>query len=130
MRLIKTLFTVSAVLLVFASSRGALPDLAPIGLQFPSAITTIPYPQITVSWSVTNQGDAEVFANWADGGYVSTDTNGTGFSASFVAWPYSGPFAPGDTYYASYLFPIPVAESGDYYLIFRTDFFNYVTESN
>jgi subtilase family serine protease len=99
------------------------PDLAPIVLQAPRFVTGGPYPQVKLSWGVTNQGTGSAVGNgyWSDRVYLSAnpriDPNAVIIASSYE----SGPVAPGANYWVSQTVRMPVAESGSYYLILDAD---------
>jgi hypothetical protein len=105
------------------------PDLAPLALQTPGTVTAPPYPEIPVVSVVTNQGGGDALGNpyWWDAIYFSTNSdgsNGTQLSFSYE----SGPVIAGGSYWRTNTLILPVVESGTYYLVFTTDFYNNLAE--
>jgi hypothetical protein len=95
-------------------------DLAPIALQVPSVIVGPSNPVVTLAWGVTNQGTGPAL-DWVDAVYLSTnavlDTGDVELARSVEAGLVEG----GACYWRTNAVRIPVAESGTYYLIFKTD---------
>ena len=99
------------------------PDLAPLALQVPQSITSPPNPSLTVVWGVTNQGTGPAigFDYWADQLYLSTDPVWDWQDLQLANQYESGPIASGQTYWRTNSVTVPVTQSGDYFLIFKTD---------
>lgn len=107
----------------------ALPDLVPIGLQVPPVITSEPNPTLTFVWGVTNQGSGEAPGRY-DGVYLSLDPWVDTMDYQVSNWYVSGPTAPWTVNWGTNSVLLPIGWSGDYYLIFKTDLFNGVAESD
>jgi subtilase family serine protease len=97
------------------------PDLVPLVLQAPTAVTGPPYPEVTLVWGATNQGTGAALGNWGDAVYLSK-TPALDASSLLVFNDYqSGPLTPGSTYFRTNVVRLPLTESGTYYLIFDVD---------
>jgi hypothetical protein len=106
------------------------PDLAPIALQSPLVVTGAPNSGVTVIWGVTNQGAGPAVASWVDGVYLSTTP-----VLDWPAWTIcyqneTNTVAAGGSYWRTNVVPVPEVPSGTYYLIFKTDTYDYLYESN
>jgi subtilase family serine protease len=114
----------------------ALPDLAPLALRAPTELTGPAYPAITLVWGVTNQGTGPAQSpyyysdSWVDQIYLSTDAvlDGTDAGVSYVF--HSAPLPAGGSYWQTNRVHLPLTQSGDYYLILKTDDHGYVQEAN
>jgi hypothetical protein len=119
-----------------------LPDLAPLGFQAPSQVTGQPYPEVTVVWGVTNQGRGAAESplsvppdyTWplADAVFLSTEPTIDVFWGRPICgyWQRAQPFLPGASEWHTNTVRVPVAESGSYYLVFKTDAYDSVFESD
>ena len=108
------------------------PDLVPVGLVVPNVLTGAPNPEITLSWGVTNQGTGPAIGNytWWDRVYFSTNTTFEWTDAWVTGSDEAGPIGPGEVYWRTNTAVLPVVDSGNYYLIFQTDFANSIYESD
>ncbi|MCX6926765.1 MAG: hypothetical protein NT154_26705, partial [Verrucomicrobia bacterium] len=107
-----------------------LPDLAPIALQAPDPLTAPPNPVVSIDWGVTNQGVGPALGYQWDILYLSTqpalDSSATYISTYFE---YSS-LAAGESYWRTNQVQLPLIQSGQYYLILKTDYYNNVAESD
>src|SRR5579862_9615440 len=125
-----TLITFAITAFNFCSrALGGLPDLAPIRFQVPSVIVSEPNPTVATSCYVTNQGTGEALSRY-DGVYLSMDPTLDTLDAEISNWYVPGPTGPGIVNWWSNTIVLPIGVSGDYYLIFKTDIFNWVAESD
>ncbi|MCX6930341.1 MAG: hypothetical protein NT154_45105, partial [Verrucomicrobia bacterium] len=114
----------------------ALPDLAPLALRAPTEQTGPAYPAVTLVWGVTNQGAGPAQPSygysdyWLDQIYLSTDPvlDGSDVGVSYGFYPGSLPAA--GSYWQTNQVHLPLTQSGDYYLILRTDDYAYLQEAN
>jgi subtilase family serine protease len=108
------------------------PDLAPLPLQVPNAITTAPNATLTLVWGVTNQGAGAAIGNysWRDELYLSADPVLDASDRYLAALYETGPVAPGGTYWRTNVVRIPTIDTGTYYLIFKTDVDNSLHDAN
>ncbi len=107
------------------------PDLAPVTLLAPSSLTAPPYPTVTVVWGVTNQGTGEALGNysWPDQLFFSTNMSAEG--GTLLQSPFEpGPVPPGGSYWRTNAVQLPVVQSGTYYLVFTSDPYDSLFESN
>jgi hypothetical protein len=110
------------------------PDLVPITLEVPSTITAPPYPVVQVSWAVTNQGPGNAFPSLAFGGWgdalsISTNATTDGIVSQVGQWTETNSLPAGQEYHRTVLVSLPVAKSGNYYLIFVANEYG-LTEAN
>ncbi|WP_339379282.1 CARDB domain-containing protein, partial [aff. Roholtiella sp. LEGE 12411] len=87
---------------------------------------------IDVSWTVTNQGEVQAPADWYDSIYLSTDNTFSAFSDSFITAQYIStqtPLAAGGNYTINRSITLPNRPAGDYYLLFRTDYYDYYSSN-
>ena len=105
-------------------------DLATLALQVPSAVTGPPYPAVTVSWAVTNQGPGAALGYWHDAVWLSTNSVLDGTAQSLASVSESSPMAVGDTYWNSNTWRLPMVQSGTYYLFVTADDGNTLYEAN
>ena len=117
-----------------------LPDLAPIALQAPETLTVPPYPWVTLSWGVTNQGPGAATGQrpgffgwtpfWFDELWLSSSSN-LDSSAAFVSeTTESNSVAAGGSYWRSSTVQLPISQSGNYYLFFVANYYDNVIESD
>jgi subtilase family serine protease len=105
-------------------------DLIPVQLLVPQDITGPPSPSVTVAWQIANQGIGPALNSWRDGLYLSTNTVVDYTAQSLGQWQESGPIEVGNNYWLTNTLRIPVTQSGDYYLIIKTDDGNWLEESD
>lgn len=87
-----------------------------------------PGQQVTISWTIANQGGAAATAPWVDGLWLSTVQAPGG---TFVGdQPRATNLAAGASYDGSITFTIPNLPAGTYYLVILTDRQNQVYEGN
>jgi subtilase family serine protease len=111
------------------------PDLAPIALQAPNVLTVPPDPWLTIVWGVTNQGLGAASAEWPwylwyDNLWVSTSSNLDTNAVPVIAVLETNSVAPGGSYWATNTVQLPIAQSGNYYLIFTANTWSTVLESD
>ncbi len=86
---------------------------------------------IDLSWTVTNQGSHAAAANWYDCFYLSEDEALGGDTALRVTdVSAQTPLPAGESYTLTVKLTIPDAAAGSYYILARTDVYNYQGESN
>jgi RHS repeat-associated protein len=104
------------------------PDLTPISIMAPDAAAQ--GQQIAVSWRVRNQGNGDAYPGWYDDVYLSTDTLvSAGDTYLQCAWQDQVVLA-GSSYTQTVWITTPNVPPGNYYLIVRTDAYNYLYESS
>jgi subtilase family serine protease len=109
------------------------PDLVPIAPKVPALVTGPPNPSLDLIWGVTNQGvgPAEAgYSSWSDDVYLSSDSI---LDSSDIAIAYrsvTGPVGPSDSYWGTNTIRLPLTKSTQCFLIFKTDDYNGVVESN
>jgi large repetitive protein len=108
------------------------PDLAPVALQVPDSISGPPYPSVTFTWAVTNQGigAAVGYDYWSDSLYISTNAVFDSSALFVTGLSEVGPIAPGTTYWRTNTAHLPLVKSGAYYFLFVTDAGSQLFESN
>jgi hypothetical protein len=123
------LISVCLAIPAFPRAALALPDLSPSALKVPAAITNEPNPRITISWCVAKDG-SNGGSDRYDGLFVSTNPVVGNAGWPFASWYVPMPWASHDLSCATNSFTLPIFVSGDYYLIFKTDFYNWIAESD
>ena len=84
---------------------------------------------ITVSWTVTNQGDAPALGTWTDDVYLSSDgTTSTEVPLGQINSPEN--LAPGQSYQRIQDYTLPQGISGNYWIIVTTNAGDTLFESN
>src|ERR1035437_1606497 len=118
------------ILFSSAALANGLPDLAPIELQVPDPLIAPPNPTVSIVWGVTNQGAGPALGYKWDTLFLSSQPVLNG-SATYLSSfdEYSSP-AAGESYWRTNQFQLPLIQSGQYYLIFKTDYYNDVAESD
>jgi subtilase family serine protease len=106
------------------------PDLAPIAFQTPSTVTSPPNPGISFVFAVTNQGPGSASGWWTDQFWLSTNALPNGTETFLTSLEHYDPLGPAQSYWLTNSIRVPVTSSGSYFLIFKTDPFNEVYESN
>src|SRR6185369_4657024 len=115
-----------AFLLTSVCAPGSLPDLVPIALRAPKTITNTPVPYVTISWTVKNQG-SNAATDFVDGFYIST--NGSPSQVLISSYARTRVEA-GASYSATNKVQLPIGFSGNYTLSLKTDYANWIPESN
>jgi subtilase family serine protease len=107
-------------------------DLAPLGFAVPTNTMTSANPTLTVVWGVTNQGTtiAQSRQGWSDAVYLSTSPTLDG-TETYIGGGYeTNDLAPGGFYWRTNSVFVPVSENGRYYLVFKTDAYSSVLETD
>ncbi len=105
------------------------PDLVPLTANIPATLTGPPYPKLTLSWGVMNQGTGSAKEGWVDTVYFSRDEiYDSGDSWLAYTWRYELP--AGASQWTTSDVRLPCVESGDYFLIFRVNPGEYLDESD
>ncbi len=106
-----------------------LPDLAVSNVQGPSQVIEDPA-SITVSWTVTNNGQGAGFANqWNDEVILSPNpTPGSPQDIDLGPFAHTGALAPGASYNQTQTIILPPALVGRYYVFVQTDSTDQVLE--
>lgn len=84
----------------------------------------------TFTWTVQNSGANAATGEWIDTVYLSTDATWDVGDAIVGQKLQSGTINPATTYTSSLTAPVPAVDTGNYYVIVRTDARNNVRESN
>ncbi len=105
------------------------PDLRPTA--FTGSTTVVGAgTQMTVSWTVVNEGGSTANQPWYDCPFFSTDPVIDGGDTALGCVQHTANLAAGDTYSViDQVVTIPNVAPGTYYLLLRTDFFNAVYEA-
>jgi subtilase family serine protease len=106
------------------------PDLAPIAFQTPSHVTSPPNPSVSFAFAVTNQGPGSASGRWTDQLWLSTNALPDGTETFLTSLEHYDPLGPAQSYWVTNSIRVPVTGSGSYFLIFKTDAYNEVYESN
>ena len=102
-----------------------LPDLVVTDISTPSVATS--GDTIDISWTVTNQGDADFTGNFADQMFLSSDTS-LGSDLFIGRFDFSGVIPAGQSVTRTQTIDLPVTLQGDRFAIIRTDAANQVFE--
>ena len=105
-------------------------DLSPLRLITPAVVQGPPNPSVTVVWGVTNVGVGQARPGWTDRLYVSSKSELDSTAQEASSRYESGVVPPGGTYWRTNNIRLPVTKSGSYFLVFETDFHNYLHEGN
>jgi len=104
-------------------------DLTPTALTPPAA--GVAGSDMSVTWTIKNQGDGDAFGSWRDFFYLSTDAILDGGDVLLATPSHSGGLAAGSSYSPTQPIGIPANTApGSYFLIVQTDADNNVPESN
>ena len=109
------------------------PDLAPVAFQAPAVVDGPPNPAVTLVWGVTNRGPGQAgpYAfGWYDTVYVSTNSGLSGVIAYAQQYRENDSLPAGGSYWRTNTVELPLIADGSYYLVFETDYGNYLGESN
>jgi CARDB protein len=106
-----------------------VPDLVPTAFTA-STTTIVKGLQMTVSWTVKNQGTGTAFGTWYDQVFLSTDQFISANDVSLSNPSHAGPLAVNGTYDTNgQSITIPANTTpGAYYLLFRTDVYGSLFE--
>ena len=118
---------VRAVPINLAGSSSKLPDLIVTAVTAPS---TAVIGNIDVSWTVKNQGTADVSGYWSDSFYLSTDATYDSSDTFASSYYHSSSLAAGASQSFNTTINLPGVPAGSYYLLVVADGSNYVTESD
>ncbi|HVV71236.1 MAG TPA: CARDB domain-containing protein, partial [Verrucomicrobiae bacterium] len=130
MKTTRWVLIVSIWLVALLSWADPVPDLAPLAVQIPAVISAPPNPSVQVVCGVTNRGDGEASGYWNDALYLSTNEF-ISAGAQILTYQYPpGAIEPGETYWFTNQFTLPMIQQGRYYLIISCDVFNSLQESN
>jgi subtilase family serine protease len=107
-------------------------DLVLTVIKPPTVVTSTPNPTLTLNWAVTNQGLGSLpsYQGWADAIYFSRSGVLDGSQTQVWFQFANGPLNAGTGYERSAQVTLPAFQSGAYYLIFVTDAYNSLFESN
>ncbi|TAK36246.1 MAG: hypothetical protein EPO21_03325, partial [Chloroflexota bacterium] len=103
-------------------------DLAPTSFMPPAV--GIAGQQISLVWTVTNQGNGNAVPSWIDRVYLSTDNTLSADDPQIGSLAHAAILADGDTYTASVNATLPNVSSGSYYAILSVDADARLPESN
>ncbi len=107
-------------------------DLAPVAWLVPDSVSGSPWPSVTVVVGVTNQGGGPAPGDqgWQDGIYLSTTPFLDESAYPFTTWSRTNSLLPGAAYWMTNTLRLQVVDSATWYLIFKTDAFNSLYETN
>ncbi|MBI4490136.1 MAG: IPT/TIG domain-containing protein [Deltaproteobacteria bacterium] len=98
------------------------PDLVPTALTAPASAGA--RQQISVSWTVSNQGSGEARPNWYDYLYFSADTACCSGDTSLTSAINSTAVASGGSYTHTKTVTVPNVPTGNYYVIVKADYYD------
>ena len=93
-------------------------------------VNAVPGRNMTVSYTVQNQGANPALGAWTDRLFVSADTNWDVGDKLFASATHNGDVPPGGSYTNIVTAPLPGLLPGDYHLIVRSDILNHLTEAD
>ncbi|MBX9255662.1 type I secretion C-terminal target domain-containing protein [Desmonostoc muscorum CCALA 125] len=109
-----------------------VPDVDLVVTSAQTSTTATLDENISLSWTVTNQGTNTAFADWYDTVYISDDqfldSSDTYITQEWVA--VNTPLAPGSSYTINRNISFPTTKVGDRYLLFVADRYNDQSETN
>ena len=123
------------VQIVPTSSLAALPNLEVTNISLPSGSNIESGQPVTISWTVTNEGQAPTnVAGWSDRAVLSLDTtygnsDDIPLGASNGIFGHSGVLGVGQSYTATETVTLPDGTSGEYFVIVQTDANDQVDEN-
>lgn len=112
------------------------PDLAPIAFLAPTVVNGPREPSVTLVWGVTNRGPGQANGGaswlgfWEDWVFLSTNSDLSGVIFQIGFWQETNSLAPGGVYWRTNTMAIPVFTNSSYYLVFVTDVYNVLGETN
>ncbi|NCR78336.1 MAG: Na-Ca exchanger/integrin-beta4, partial [Microcystis aeruginosa K13-06] len=107
------------------------PDLIVSNATAPASVTV--GATISVTWDVKNQGTVAANADWYDRVVISTDQIFGNSDDTYLTEVWQGSFTPlaaGATYSRTLNVTLPSTATGDRYLLFKADNFNYQGETD
>jgi len=107
---------------------GAPADLVVTDIAVPPDSVTLGE-DISLSWTVRNDGEFVASGKWHDSIYISADETWDISDKKIGMVPHAGPLQPGESYTEALTAPLPGVVPGDYHIIVRTDSLNEVRES-
>ncbi len=111
----------------FTTTDILLPNLTVTNFTFPGNVR--PYDAVSLSWTVVNAGPGDSAQTWVDAIYLSpTNTITAGSTLLYTSGP-KGPLLEFGSYTQNQTVTMPLKAAGTYYLIFKTDANNAVTET-
>lgn len=117
-----------------SAPRAVVLDLAPPSDLNITNITppanAAPGENATFTWTIQNSGANDAQGLWTDTVYLSTDQTWDVTDAIVGTQTHAGTVNPATNYTASLTAPVPPIDTGNYYVIVRTDARNTVRESN
>ena len=118
---------VRAVPINLVGSSSRLPDLIVTAATAPS---TAVIGNIDVSWTVKNQGTADVSGYWSDSFYLLTNATYDASDTFATSYFHSSSLAAGASQSFNTTINLPSVPAGSYYLLVVADGSNYVSESD
>jgi subtilase family serine protease len=82
---------------------------------------------IQISWTLTNQGDADASGTWTDWLFLSTDDQ-PGGDQFFGSFSFTGTLAAGQSLVRTQNITLPINMQGNRWVVVRTDVFNQIFE--
>jgi subtilase family serine protease len=93
-------------------------------------VNAVPGRNMTVSYTVQNQGENTAIGSWVDSLFISADTNWDIGDKFFARVTHNGDVPPGGSYTNTVTAALPGVLPGDYHVIVRSDILNHLTEAN
>jgi hypothetical protein len=103
-------------------------DLVAGTITIPANAT--PGQNLTVTYTVSNQGSNTALGSWQDSLFISPTTNWDVTDPLFAKVQHTGDVPPGGSYTNTVTAPFPGLVPGDYYVIVRSDILNHLVDSD
>ena len=107
-----------------------LPPVDLVAGQVTIPVNAVPGQNMTVSYTVLNQGSNTALGSWQDSLFISADTNWDVGDKLFASVTHTGDVPPGGSYSNVVTAPLPGVLPGDYHVIIRSDILNHLTEAD
>jgi subtilase family serine protease len=107
-----------------------LPPVDLVAGQITIPVNAVPGQNMTVSYTVQNQGSNTALGSWQDSLFISADTNWDVGDKLFASVIHTGDVPPGGSYTNVVTAPLPGVLPGDYHVIIRSDILNHLTEAD
>jgi hypothetical protein len=107
------------------------PDLTPTALQAPRVWAGAPNPQVPLVWAVTNLVRGGVLQSywWTDAMYLSKRETLDETALALHSFTEAAPLIVAGSYWRTNYLTVPMIDTGDFYLLFKTDACDDLSES-
>ena len=115
----------------FSLTTGLPADLTPVAFSAPTSVNSgTPYPQVQVSWRVTNQGTAPATGGWYDTVWFATNGVLDASSIDLGNFLITSTVPAGGSYAETNLVTLPLSASGTYTMFVQVDEYDSIYEAN